>query len=94
MQITNIKIELLRNKRRLRAVASITLDDALILNDIKILQMPEGLCVEFPRNECARGRNAVEYIVTPRSAEVRTKMEHQIINAYERAVLSFVREVS
>lgn len=92
MQITAVRIRLIPNKPRLKAVASVTLDNALILNDIKVIQTENRLCVEFPRNPYARDSNHIEYIVMPLSMVVRLDFEKQIITKYESAVLSFIRK--
>lgn len=93
MKITDVRIRLIRHKRRLKAVASITLDDALILNDIMVIQAQERLCIEFPKNPYVRDKNRIEHIAVPMSMEVRNEFEERILNKYECAAL-LVKEVS
>ncbi len=56
MNITEIRIKLLQSQRdKLRAFASITLDDCLVIRDIKIIEGGRGLFVAMPsRKLCDR----------------------------------------
>lgn len=93
MEITNVRVRMVRNKPRLKAVASITLDNSLILNDIRIVQTKERLCVEFPRNPYASDANKIEYVVVPLSMEVRSMLENEIIGKYRTMISEYRREV-
>ena len=66
LQITEIRIKLVSGTRdKLRGFASITLDDALVVRDIKIIDGGEGLFVAMPsRKLCDRcercsGKNSI-----------------------------------
>ncbi|MEY4775066.1 MAG: hypothetical protein RIT40_2101 [Planctomycetota bacterium] len=56
MNLTEIRIKLLQSTRdKLRAFASITIDDALVLRDVKIIEGQKGLFVAMPsRKLCDR----------------------------------------
>ncbi|MFO1009239.1 MAG: SpoVG family protein [Planctomycetota bacterium] len=56
MNITEIRIKLLANQRdKLRAFASMTIDDCLVIRDIKIIEGGRGLFVAMPsRKLCDR----------------------------------------
>jgi stage V sporulation protein G len=56
MNLTEIRIKLLLSTRdKLRAFASITIDDALVLRDVKIIEGQKGLFVAMPsRKLCDR----------------------------------------
>jgi stage V sporulation protein G len=56
MNLTEIRIKLLQSTRdKLRAFASITIDDALVLRDVKIIVGQKGLFVAMPsRKLCDR----------------------------------------
>ena len=62
MQITKVRIKLIPDKARLKAIASITLDNELVINDIKVIQTGKRLCAEFPKHQFAKNNN-LEYIV-------------------------------
>ncbi len=93
MEITKVRIRLIRNKDRLKAIASITLDDELILNDIRINQTPKRLCAEFPRNPYARDKNHLEFIVVPKTPKVRNDMEQKILEEYDKKIRICMKEV-
>ena len=56
MNITEIRIKLLLNQRdKLRGFASITIDDVLVIRDIKVIEGARGLFVAMPsRKLCDR----------------------------------------
>jgi len=82
MQITKVKIKQIPDRPRLKALASITLDNELVINDIKIIQTSSRLCAEFPKHPNAK-INHLEYIV-PLNGEVRKLIETAILDAYEK----------
>jgi stage V sporulation protein G len=92
MEITKVRIRVIKGKPRLKAVASITLDGDLIINDIKVIQTEERLCVEFPQNPYAQDRNHTQHIVVPTSMDVRSEFEDKILNKYKMTI-SALKEV-
>jgi stage V sporulation protein G len=49
VEISEIRIKLLENQRdKLRAFASLTIEDCLVIRDIKVIDGPTGLFVAFP----------------------------------------------
>lgn len=89
MQITKVKIKPIQDKDRLRAVASITFDNELTINDIKVIQTGKRLCAEFPKHQFAKNKN-LEYIV-PLNSLIRKEIESKILVAYEKQILMPVR---
>jgi len=49
MNITDVKIRRLLHDGRLRAIVSVTLDDAIALHDIKVIEGPNRLFVAIDR---------------------------------------------
>jgi stage V sporulation protein G len=84
MKITKVKIKPVPDKKRLKAMASITLDNELIINDIKIIQTTDRLCAEFPKPDISQN-NHREYIV-PLNCKVRKLLESSILCAYENHI--------
>ena len=80
MEISDIKIRKTMHEGRLRAVVSITIDDAIAIHDIKLVQGNERLFVAMP----SRRENTGDYrdIIHPISASAREKIEEQILQAY------------
>jgi DNA-binding cell septation regulator SpoVG len=50
MKIENVKIRPIENNPRLKAIVSVSFDEALYLNDLKVIQTGKRLCIEFPEN--------------------------------------------
>lgn len=80
MKITNVKVELAEGGApRLKAYASIVLDDELAINDIKIVNARRGLCVEFPQSYKKFGYQNV----APLNPEIRRYLQSVILDAYQ-----------
>ena len=84
MEISDIKIRKTMQEGRLRAVVSITIDNAIAIHDIKLVQGDERMFVAMPsrREESGTFRD----IIHPISATVREKIEEQILDAYNNYI--------
>lgn len=80
MEISDIKIRKTMHDGRLRAVVSITIDNAIAIHDIKLVQGDERMFVAMPSRREEGG--AFRDIIHPISANVREKIEEQILSAY------------
>ena len=84
MEISDIKIRKTMHEGRLRAVVSITIDNAIAIHDIKLVQGDERLFVAMPSR---REDNGVFHdIIHPISSEVRDELEEKIVRAYENYI--------
>ncbi len=84
MEISDIKIRKTMHEGRLRAVVSITIDNAFAIHDIKLVQGDERLFVAMPSR---REENGVfRDIIHPISADVRDIMEKKILDAYNEYI--------
>ena len=83
MKVTNVKIRI-KQSGNLKAVAMVTLDNVLIINDIAVLEAAGGkLVVQLPRTEKARD-NGQESVV-PLSGKLRNDITHAVKRAYMKA---------
>ena len=80
MEISDIKIRKTMNDGRLRAVVSITIDNAIAIHDIKLIQGDERLFVAMPSRREESG--TVRDIIHPISSDIREIMEEKILAAY------------
>ena len=80
MNISDVRIRKTMNEPRLRAVVSLTLENAIAIHDIKIIQGDERLFVAMPsrRDESGNFRD----IVHPISPNAREELEKEILSAY------------
>lgn len=81
MNITEIKFRKLMNEGKLRAVVSITFDEAFAVHDIKIVQGEERLFVAMPSRRDDSG--VFRDIVHPINAELRREIEGEILQSYQ-----------
>lgn len=82
MKITDVRIRLVaKDDSKLRAVASVTIDDCIAIHDIKIIDGNDGYFVSMPTRKNSKG----EYkdIVHPINNEARAEMLNAIMEAYK-----------
>ncbi len=84
MNITDIRIRKLMQEGRLRAVVSITLEDAFAVHDIKVVQGDDRLFVAMPSRKDETG--AYRDIVHPISSQARADIESKILEMYQEQV--------
>lgn len=80
MNITDIRIRCVEKAGKMKAVASITIDDAFVVHDIKIIEGDKGLFIAMPSRKAADG----EYkdIAHPIKSDVREKMQTMILEKF------------
>ena len=80
MQITDVRIRKVDTEGKMRAVASITIEDEFVVHDIKIIEGEKGLFIAMPSRKTAEG----EYrdIAHPISTETRTRLQELILAKY------------
>ena len=93
MNISDIRIRLVtKDDSKLKAVASITIEDSFVVHDIKVIEGNEGCFVAMPSR---RDENGVfRDIIHPITAEARIMLEDHIIEAYNRHIAELELEES
>lgn len=84
MKITDVRIRLVtKEDSKLKAVASITIDECFVVHDIKVIEGKEGFFISMPSKKTPDG----EYrdIVHPINTETREKIIEDVLKAYEKA---------
>ena len=84
MKITDVRIRLVtKEDSKLKAVASITIDECFVVHDIKVIEGKEGFLISMPSKKTPDG----EYrdIVHPINTETREKIIEEVLKAYEKA---------
>lgn len=82
MKISDIRIRLVdKDDSKLKAVATITIDDCFVVHDIKVIEGKDGYFISMPSKKKPDG----EYkdIVHPINTETREAMSAQIIEAFK-----------
>lgn len=82
MNITDVRVRIIKkDDSKLRAVASITLDDCFVVHDIKVIEGNEGYFIAMPSRKTGDG----EYkdVAHPIKTETREEIIKVILNAFE-----------
>lgn len=81
MQITDIRIRRIAKEGKMKAVVSITFDNAFVVHDIKIIEGEKGLFIAMPSRKAADG----EYrdIAHPINSETRDIVQSMVLKKYE-----------
>lgn len=77
MEVTCVRLRKV-NHTRLRAIASITLDNEINIDDIKIIQAKNRMCIMYAQNK------AGQYIVAPTNPDMSRKIESAVLEYYKR----------
>ncbi|MBR2339455.1 MAG: septation regulator SpoVG [Clostridia bacterium] len=80
MQITDIKIRKFFDEGPMKAVASVTFDDALAVHDIKVIYARERYFIVMPSRKNPDG--TYRDIVHPINSQFRCELEEAVIDAY------------
>ena len=81
MQITDIRIRRISKEGKMKAVVSITFDNAFVVHDIKIIEGEKALFIAMPSRKAADG----EYrdIAHPINSETRDIVQTMVLKKYE-----------
>ncbi len=85
MRITEVKVFPV-NEEKLKAYASITIDDCFVVRDLKIIQGISGLFVAMPSKKRKDGQ--FRDIAHPLNKETREEIEDRVFEAYENELKS------
>ena len=81
MEITDIRIKKVASEGKMKAVASVTFDNAFAVHDVKVIEGPEKLFVAMPSRRTPDG----EYrdIAYPINSDMRNMLESKVLAAYD-----------
>ena len=80
MQITDVRIRKIEKESKMKAVVSITIENAFVVHDIKVIEGDKGLFIAMPSRKAGDG----EYrdIAHPINAETRETIQNLILEKY------------
>ena len=72
MQITEVRLRKISSENRMKAVASVTFDEAFVVHDIKVLEGNQGYFISMPNRKTPEGdyRDVAHPINTPTREEI------------------------
>ena len=81
MEITDIRIKKVASEGKMKAVASVTFNNAFAVHDVKVIEGPEKLFVAMPSRRTPDG----EYrdIAHPINSDMRNMLESKVLAAYD-----------
>ena len=82
MQITDIRVRKINAEGRMKAVVSVTFDDAFVVHDIKVIEGQDKLFIAMPSRKTPEGD--FKDIAHPINAETREILHSSILKKYQR----------
>jgi len=82
MQITEVKVYLVKDSGRLKAYATIIFDNNFIIRDLKIIEGDKGFFVSMPSRR--RKDGSFRDIVHPLNSDTRQEIENAVIDEYKK----------
>ena len=83
MEITGIKIKKIATENKMKAIASITIDDCFAIHDIKVIENEDKVFVAMPNKRLKDG--TFKDVAHPINFETRAMIEKAVIDAYNEA---------
>lgn len=83
MKITDVRLRL-KDEPKLKAIASITIDECFVVHDVKVIEGQGGLFVSMPTKKNADGQH--KDIAHPIKQETREEIQNIVLDAYNKAL--------
>lgn len=83
MEVTDVRVRRQFSEGNMKAIVSITFDDAFVVHDIKVVEGANGLFVAMPSRKTVSGE--FRDIAHPINKEARAMIEESVIGAYLQA---------
>lgn len=83
MNITDVRLRKLNNGSKMKAIASITIDDSFVVREIRVIEGQNGLFVAMPSRKIPSGE--FRDIAHPINSETRQMIQNIILDEYKKA---------
>ena len=85
MNITDVRVRKVTKEGKMKAVASITIENEFVVHDIKVIEGEKGLFIAMPSRKASDG----EYkdIAHPIRSETRELLQNMILDKYRTEIL-------
>lgn len=81
MKITDVRVKLIPNGGRLKAVSSVTLKDSFVIHDVRILEGEKGMFVAMPSKKMPNGM--FRDVAHPINSDMRSMIDGAVLESYE-----------
>src|ERR1700730_13028573 len=83
VQITDVRLRKMNTEGRMKAIASITIDNEFVVHDIRVIDGNNGMFVAMPSKRTPDGE--FRDIAHPISSSTREKIQAAVLSEYEKA---------
>jgi stage V sporulation protein G len=84
VQITDVRLRRVNSEGRMKAIASITIDNEFVVHDIRVIDGNNGMFVAMPSKRTPDGE--FRDIAHPISSATREKIQSAVLQEFERAL--------
>ncbi len=84
MKITDVRIRKINKDGRMKAIVSVTFDDAFVVHDIKVIEKEDGTFIAMPSRKTSDGE--FRDIAHPINPVMREEIQAAVLDAYYSAV--------
>ncbi|WP_414054677.1 septation regulator SpoVG [Macrococcus equi] len=81
MKVTDVRMRKLATDSRMKALVSITLDEAFVIHDLRVIEGNNGLFVAMPSKRTADGE--FRDIAHPINSEMRQEIQAAVMKVYD-----------
>ncbi|HOO62207.1 MAG TPA: septation regulator SpoVG [Bacillota bacterium] len=92
MKITSIIIRKLTLESKMKAIVSITFDDAFVVHDVKVIEGSNGLFIAMPSRRTPDGE--FKDIVHPINSEFREEISSAVLAKYREAIEELTQQIA
>ena len=81
MKVTDVRLRKIQTDGRMKALVSITLDDAFVVHDLRVIEGNSGLFVAMPSKRTPDGE--FRDIAHPINSEMRQEIQDAVMKVYD-----------
>lgn len=85
MEITDIRVRQIAQEGKMKAVVSVTFDNAFVVHDIKVIEGQDKLFIAMPSRKTPE--NEFKDIAHPINMEMREMLQERILDRYNSALI-------
>lgn len=81
MKVTDVRLRKIQTDGRMKALVSITLDEAFVIHDLRVIEGNSGLFVAMPSKRTPDGE--FRYIAHPINSDMRQEIQDAVMKVYD-----------
>lgn len=85
MNVTDVRIRKILSEGKMKAIVSVTIDDAFVIHDVKVVDGQNGLFVAMPSRKTPAGE--FRDIAHPISQQARDIIQSKVLDKYQEVLL-------